>query len=59
MSDPTLTDSTSRRADVVALANGPNRRRCLTADEMRGKGMTQNARNHWTNGGISPWSKET
>lgn len=29
----------------------PDERRCLTPDEMRAKGMTQNARGHWTNGG--------
>lgn len=33
----------------------PGGRRCLTADEMRAKGMAQNARGQWTNGGESPW----
>lgn len=39
-----------------AVVAGPTRRRCLTGDEMRSKGMTQNARGVWTNGGTSPWS---
>ena len=36
---------------------GPDRRRCLTPDEMREKGMAQNARGVWGNGGTSPWAK--
>lgn len=36
--------------------SGPERRRCLTADEMRAKGMEQNARGAWGNGGTSPWA---
>lgn len=35
---------------------GQSRRRCLTPDEMRDKGMAQNARGVWTNGGTSPWA---
>lgn len=37
------------------LSTGPDRRRCLTVEEMREKGMAQNARGQWTNGGTSPW----
>lgn len=40
-----------------ATFTGPDRRRCLTPDEMRDKGMAQNARGQWTNGGTSPWAK--
>ena len=40
------------------VSTGPDRRRCLTAEEMREKGMEQNARGQWTNGGTSPWSKD-
>lgn len=39
-----------------AISLGPKRRRCLTPEEMRAKGMTQNARGQWTNGGTSPWA---
>lgn len=39
-----------------AVSIGPGRRRCLTADEIRGKGMEQNDRGVWTNGGISPFA---
>lgn len=58
----TFTGTTSgdrHRVGDHALTTGPDRRRCLTAEEMRGRGMTQNARDQWTNGGTSPWSKET
>jgi hypothetical protein len=34
----------------------PSTRRCLSHDEMRAKGMAQNARGVWTNGGTSPWA---
>lgn len=37
-------------------STGPNRRRCLTAEEMRERGMAQNDRGQWTNGGTSPWA---
>lgn len=40
-----------------ATYSGPDRRRCRTADEMRTKGMSQNARGQWTLGGESPWAK--
>jgi hypothetical protein len=40
-----------------AVFVGPDRRRCLSADEMRAKGMEQNARGVWTNGGINPFSQ--
>ena len=33
------------------VSEGPDRRRCLTPDEMREKGMTQNKHGHWTSGG--------
>ena len=35
----------------------PDTRRCLTSDEMRAKGMEQNARGQWTSGGTSPWAE--
>lgn len=41
-----------------AIDSGPTRRRCLSIDEMRAKGMTTNERGVWTNGGESPWAKE-
>lgn len=44
------------RAGDHAISLGPDRRRCLTPEEMRAKGMTQNARGQWTNGGTSPWA---
>lgn len=31
--------------------SGPSRRRCLSGAEMRKRGMEQNARGVWTNGG--------
>lgn len=31
-----------------AVSRGPNRRRCLTPDEMRARGMGQNGRGQWT-----------
>ena len=39
------------------LSTGPDRRRCLSTDEMAEKGMTQNARGVWGSGGTSPWAK--
>lgn len=39
-----------------AVFAGPDRRRCLTADEMRARGMEQNRRGVWTTGGVSPFS---
>lgn len=33
-------------------------RRCLTAGEMRERGMTLNQRNAWTSGGVSPWAAD-
>jgi len=38
------------------VRTGPKRRRCLSADEMWDRGMEQNARGVWTNGGTSPWA---
>ncbi len=40
-----------------AIFTGPKRRRCLTPEEMRERGMTQNKRGQWTNGGTSPWGR--
>lgn len=37
-----------------ALSTGPDRRRCLSADEMRERGMRQNERGQWGNGGEMP-----
>ena len=31
--------------------DGPNKRRCLTPEEMLDKGMTRNTRGRWTTGG--------
>lgn len=33
------------------VTDGPDRRRCLTSEEMLDKGMTRNTRGHWTTGG--------
>lgn len=57
----TFTGSTAgdrHRVGDHAVFVGPDRRRCLAAEEMRAKGMTQNDRDIWTNGGESPWAKE-
>lgn len=40
-----------------AVFVGPDRRRCLTADEMRDKGLEQNTKGIWTNGGDFPAAK--
>jgi len=37
-----------------AIFEGTDRRRCLTADEMREKGMAQNDRGVWTTGKLRP-----
>lgn len=41
-----------------AVFEGPDRRRCLTADEMTEKGMARNDRGHWTTGKVTThwWS---
>ena len=44
------------RVGDSAIWEGPKRRRCLTPEEMRDKGMATNARGWWTNGGKSPWA---
>ena len=41
-----------------AVFVGPERRRCLTPDEMRDKGMSQNERGQWTLGGTSYWARK-
>ena len=49
----TFTGSTAgdmHRVGDHAVFEGPDRRRCLTADEMTEKGMTQNDRGVWTTG---------
>lgn len=33
------------------VTDGPDRRRCLTPEEMLDKGMTRNSRGRWTMGG--------
>lgn len=38
---------------------GPERRRCLTSDEMTERGMEQNDRGIWTTGGENPWAAST
>lgn len=40
------------------LSTGPDRRRCMTSDEMTNKGMTRNTRGVWGSGGKSPWAKD-
>lgn len=40
------------------IFTGPQRRRCLTVEEMQKIGMRQNARGIWTLGGTSPWAAE-
>lgn len=41
-----------------ATFEGPDRRRCLTVDEMADKGMGRNSRGHWTTPQSSePWWK--
>ena len=54
----TFTGSTAgdmHRTGDHAVFEGPDRRRCLTADEMREKGMAQNARSQWTTGQSNAW----
>jgi hypothetical protein len=34
----------------------PLERRCLSAEEMRDRGMAANSRGHWTTGRASPWA---
>lgn len=41
------------------IFRGPLRRRCLTADEMRGKGMVQNERGVWVSKADSRYSITT
>lgn len=53
----TFTGTTSgdmHRTGKHHLSTGPDRRRCLTVDEMLVKGMTRNARGHWTTGASNP-----
>lgn len=39
-----------------AVFEGPERRRCLAAEEMTEKGMARNERGHWTTGKVTtPW----
>lgn len=57
----TFTGNTSgdrHRVGDHTVSTGPDRRRCLTAAEMLDKGMAQNSRDQWTNGGTSPWAAE-
>lgn len=35
---------------------GPQRRRCLSVEEMETKGMKRNKHGHWGSGGLSPWA---
>ena len=46
-----------RRGDC-GVKTGPDRRRCLTADEMLDKGMARNARGHWKSTN-DPWTGPT
>lgn len=53
----TFTGTTSgdmHRTGKHHLSSGPDRRRCLTRDEMRDKGMARNARGQWTTGARMP-----
>lgn len=55
----TSTSSGDRhRVGDHAVSVGLDRRRCLTADEMRARGMVPNSRGQWTNGGTSPWAAD-
>lgn len=38
------------RVGKHGITDGPDRRRCLTPDEMLNKGMTRDARGYWTTG---------
>ena len=56
----TFTGTTSgdrHRTGEHHIDAGPNRRRCLSRDEMTTKGLVLNARGQWSNGGTSPWAK--
>ena len=44
------------RVGKHAVSSGPDRRRCMTEDEMLARGMTKNAKDMWTLGGKSPWA---
>ena len=46
-----------RRGDH-GIKTGPDRRRCLTADEMLDKGMARNVRGHWKSTD-DPWTGPT
>jgi hypothetical protein len=49
----TFTGSSSgdmHRTGDHAVTEGPDRRRCLTSEEMRAKGMARNDRGQWTTG---------
>lgn len=37
-----------------AVSSGPNRRRCLSVDEMTTRGMVQNGKGHWMQGARTP-----
>lgn len=53
----TFTGTTSgdmHRTGRHDTSTGPNRRRCLSIEEMETKGMTTNARGHWTTGQHMP-----
>ena len=55
----TFTGSTSgdmHRVGDHAVFEGPDRRRCLSVDEMAEKGMARNDRGQWTTGKLNtPW----
>lgn len=40
------------RVGSHGVTEGPNRRRCLTPEEMLNGGMTRNTRGRWTSGGL-------
>lgn len=58
-----FTGSTSgdmHRTGDHAVNEGPDRRRCLTVDEMTGKGMVRNDRGIWTTGkATTQWWKSS
>lgn len=42
------------------VTDGSDRRRCLSSEEMLGKGMTRNSHGRWTAGGRwNPWTVES
>lgn len=45
------------RTGRYGTTTGPDRRRCLTIEEMLAKDMERNRKGYWTTGGTSPWAQ--